>query len=470
MPVEVQMPKLGLTMEEGTILEWLKDRGDAVKKGEPLFVLETDKLTLEAEAPESGTLGQILVAAGTTVPTGMPVGLILLHGEDPALPSLPAEWQGEGQEKEKGEIKATPVARRLARRAGMELGAIEGTGPDGRVTTKDVERAMAQSHREGAGIPTCSTPIDIPTAHDEASSSVKASPRARELAQKAGLNLANVEGTGRDGRIMASDVERALADAREMTGTTDESPEAPTDQHLAPGPATPKADKSIRLSGVRGVIARNMLASAQTTAATTTVTEADATELVLFRQTLLNEWKTQLGLAPSYNDLLLVILTKALGEYPYMNAHLLGEEIRQFASINIGLAVDTARGLVVPVIKGMENMMLADVCRATQDLVQRARRGKLLPDDLSGGTFTLSNMGSFDVGALTPIINVPECGILGVGRIAARPAVFEGELCVRQTVTLSLTYDHRAIDGAPAARFLERLKHLVERPHAALLR
>jgi pyruvate dehydrogenase E2 component (dihydrolipoamide acetyltransferase) len=153
-----------------------------------------------------------------------------------------------------------------------------------------------------------------------------------------------------------------------------------------------------------------------------------------------------------------------------MNAHLVDGQIRQLERINIGLAVNTGRGLIVPVIRGLQDLLLADVTRVSHDLVQRAREGKLLPDDLRGGTFTLSNLGAFDVEASTPIINLPECAILGVGRIAPRPAVFEGELCVRQTVTLSLSYDHRAIDGAPAARFLERVKYLVEQPHLALVR
>ena len=173
---------------------------------------------------------------------------------------------------------------------------------------------------------------------------------------------------------------------------------------------------------------------------------------------------------PSYNDLLLASLAKALSEYTYMNAHVVGNEIHYLAEINIGLAVDTERGLIVPVVKGVQDMLLEDVARTTRELVRRAREGRLLPDDVSGGTFTLSNLGGFDVEASTPIINLPECAILGVGRIAPRPAVFEGELCVRQTVTLSLTYDHRAIDGAPAARFLERVKQLVEQPAVALVR
>jgi pyruvate/2-oxoglutarate dehydrogenase complex dihydrolipoamide acyltransferase (E2) component len=268
---------------------------------------------------------------------------------------------------------------------------------------------------------------------------------------------------------MVGDVERALAEAQARAGTEDQPPAAAT-QVPTPAPVAATADRVIPLSGVRGAIARHMAASAQTTAAVTTMTQADATELVRLRKALKEEWATSVGLAPSYNDLLVVILAKALGEYPYMNAHIVGDEIRQLASINIGLAVDTERGLIVPVLKDVHDMLLADVTRASHDLVQRAREGGLLPDDLHGGTFTLSNMGAYDVEASTPILNLPQCAILGVGRIAARPATFQGELCLRQTVTLSLTYDHRAIDGAPAARFLERVKHLVELPHLALVR
>jgi pyruvate dehydrogenase E2 component (dihydrolipoamide acetyltransferase) len=474
MPIQVSMPKLGLTMEEGTVVEWLKAQGDAVERGEPLFVLETDKLTLEAEAPESGTLGQILVQAGTTVPTGTPVALILFAGEELAVPFEPGQEQSEGQAGGKPKIKATPVARRLAEQTGLDVGAIEGSGLGGRVTSKDMEHALADAQEKTAGAPAKTPSADVPVVQPsppraETRPRVKASPRARELAQGAGLDLATVEGSGQDGRVMVIDVERALATAR-ATPEIDDQPKTRAAQTLTPAPVSETVEGVVPLSGVRGVIAQRMSASAHTTAAVTTMTQADATELVRLRESLRNEWKASVGLTPSYNDLLVVILAKALGEFPYMNAHLVGEEIRQLASINIGLAVDTERGLIVPVLKAVKDMLLADVTHASRDLVQRARKGGLLPDEVSGGTFTLSNMGTFDVEASTPIINLPECAILGVGRIAARPATFEGELCLRQTVTLSLTYDHRAIDGAPAARFLERVKHLVEQPHLALVR
>jgi pyruvate dehydrogenase E2 component (dihydrolipoamide acetyltransferase) len=471
MPTEVEMPKLGLTMTEGTVVEWLKTEGEAIEKGEPLFVLETDKITLEAEAPVSGILGQILVTPGTTVPTGTAVGLILVEAEEMTVPARRAAEHIEPQQVQE-KVKATPVARRLAAEAGLDLSAIKGTGPGGRVTRDDVERARTPMREEATDVSAGPAPGTAPPAQPppvSARPKARASPKARRLAEEAGLDLTKIEGTGTDGRVMAQDVERTLAKARALSRTPAEhvkAQEAPPD-----APAAGEAvGKIIPLTGVRGVIARRMSESARTTAAVTTTTQADATEIVRLREALREEWQTSTGLAPSYNDLLVVILAKVLGEFPYMNAHLLGEQIQQLEYVNIGLAVDTDRGLVVPVVKGAQGMLLADVMRASRDLVERAREGRLLPDDLSGGTFTLSNMGTFDVDASTPIINLPECAILGVGRIAPRPAVVNGELCVRETVTLSLTYDHRAIDGAPAARFLERVKQLVEQPSLALVR
>jgi pyruvate dehydrogenase E2 component (dihydrolipoamide acetyltransferase) len=201
----------------------------------------------------------------------------------------------------------------------------------------------------------------------------------------------------------------------------------------------------------------------------TSTTEVDATELVRLREGLRDEWRESPGYAPSYNDLLVVVLAKVLRECPYANAHIVGEEIHQFPHANIGIAVDIEQGLIVPVIKGAETMSLAQVAKTSRELVAKARAGRLMPDEISGGTFTISNMGMYDVDVSTPILNLPEVAILGVGRIAERPAVFEGQLCIRKTMTLSLTYDHRAVDGAPAARFLTRLKYLLERPGLAFV-
>jgi pyruvate dehydrogenase E2 component (dihydrolipoamide acetyltransferase) len=461
MPIEVEMPKLGLTMEEGTVVGWLKAAGDQVEKGESLFVLETDKITVEAEAPESGVLGQILVTPGTTVATGTPVGLIYQAGEEPPVtPEVSIESGPPAPASRPGQVRSTPVARQLAKEAGLALDEIAGTGPGGRVTSRDVKKALAAQAPAAPVAQPGTPPPPAQTRHK-----VKASPRARQLARETGLDLGRVQGTGKGGRVMVADVQRALAQDAPGDPEAIQAPAGDT----AP-PAAKDVPSVIPLTGTRGVIARRMAASAHTAAAVTTTTQADATDLVRLRQDLRQEWAATRGLSPSFNDLLLVILAKALAEFPYVNAHIVDDEIRLQESINIGLAVDTGRGLIVPVIKGLQRMTLDGVARASQELVRRAREGKLLPDDVSGGTFTLSNLGAYDVDASTPLLNLPEVAILGVGRIALRPAAFEGELALRQTVTLSLTYDHRAIDGAPAARFLERVKALIERPHLALVR
>lgn len=472
MPTVVEMPKLGLTMIEGTVVEWLKSEGELVQQGEPLFVLETDKLTIEAEAPQSGVLCQIHVTPGTTVPTGTAVGLILAEGEEVDIQVEPPTSGAEPSQAREGRTRATPVVQRLAAEARLDPSAIEGTGPGGRVTSDDVDRARTQLHAGAAGVsavPALATVQPDQPLTTTAQPRAKASPKAKRLAEKAGLDVAEIEGSGRGGRVMAQDVEQALEEARTSSTTPTQRAEAQTALPAVQA-AGEVASKIVPLTGIRGVIAKHMSESAHATAAVTTTTQADAAQLVRLREALQAEWQPATGMAPSYNDLLVVILAKALGEFAYMNAHVVGEKIHQFEQISIGLAVDTDRGLVVPVIRNVGDLRLADVMHISRNLVERARAGRLLPDDLHGGTFTLSNMGAFDVEASTPIINAPECAILGVGRIAPRPAVVNGELCVRETVTLSLSYDHRAIDGAPAARFLERVKRLVEDPSLALVR
>jgi pyruvate/2-oxoglutarate dehydrogenase complex dihydrolipoamide acyltransferase (E2) component len=206
-----------------------------------------------------------------------------------------------------------------------------------------------------------------------------------------------------------------------------------------------------------------MAASSSTTAAVTLVTEADATELMRLR-TALNEVYAAQDIAVSYTDLLVLVVARALRDFPYMNARLAGQAIEQMAAVHIGVAVDTERGLLVPVIRDAGSKSLLELAKALRELVQRARSGKSAPDELTGGTFTITNLGMFEIDAFTPIINLPECAILGVGRLNAKPVVRDGQVCVSTMVTLSLTFDHRLTDGAPAARFLQRIKALVEQP------
>jgi pyruvate dehydrogenase E2 component (dihydrolipoamide acetyltransferase) len=286
---------------------------------------------------------------------------------------------------------------------------------------------------------------DVQRAADAATEGPKASPVARRLAAHAGLDLSAVAGSGPGGRIMRQDVEAA--------GSSGDMPLEPGP--LAEGPAQP-------LSGLRAVIAERLSASWRERPHVTLTTEADATNLVSARQQLTEE----LGQKVAYDALLVALVARALREQPGINARLTERGIEQVSKINIGVAVDTERGLLVPVVHDVAGRDLLQIQQALAELVERALAGRSLPDDLSGGTFTITNLGMFEVDAFTPIINPPESAILGVGRIIAKPVAVDRQVVVRDRMTLSLSFDHRLIDGAPAARFLQRVKQLVERPFA----
>jgi pyruvate dehydrogenase E2 component (dihydrolipoamide acetyltransferase) len=264
--------------------------------------------------------------------------------------------------------------------------------------------------------------------------------------------LAAVPATGVSGRIMKADVEAAVR----VAPTT--SAELPTAE-------------SIPVAGLRRIIAERMAISHQTTARVTLVTEVDATAFAAGREQLKAAVESEWGFAPGYNDLLGVIVARALREFPYMNARLSADSqtIERLPYVNLGMAVDTERGLLVPVIRNADQKGLRAFGVELRTLVERARLGKALPDDLSGGTFTITNLGMYDIDAFTPIINLPEAAILGAGRIQARPVVYGGQIVARQMWALSLSFDHRLVDGAPAARFLQRIKRLVENPYLLLV-
>ena len=307
---------------------------------------------------------------------------------------------------------------------------VTGTGPGGRIVERDV---MAYLEALPA-----STPV------------------ARRVAEGAGIDLRAVQGTGLGGRITKGDVEQAATGTRQSLA--------------APSPvaaAAPVAE--VAMSGVRAVIAQRMHESHQATAPVTLTMETDATDLVALREQLKGRLADELGFNLGYNDLLIKLVAHALREYPYMNVRLDeaggdGGVIRQNSEVHVALAVDAERGLLVPVIRDADRKGLKEVAREMRDLVERAQSGRALPDDLSGSTFTITNLGMLEVDAFTPLINMPEAAILGVGRIKDRPAVVAGGLCVRKMMWLSLTFDHRLVDGAPAARFLQFLKNLIEQP------
>jgi pyruvate dehydrogenase E2 component (dihydrolipoamide acetyltransferase) len=448
MITEVILPKLGQTMEEGTVVEWFKEEGEAVNRGEMLFSVESDKAVLEVEATARGFLRKILVPGGETVPVLTPVAIITRKADEPlddyegaaetepaptALapePSAPAPASSMAERRRGDRIFASPRARKTAREKGVDLSQVRGTGPKDRIIEQDV---LDYIETMAAG--------------------PKATPVAVRTAEALGVDLAAVTGTGTGGRITKADVETAAA-----------QPEP------GPEPVEEPTIERIPVTGLRRIVAERMAASDQATARVTLVTEADATAFVGARTQLKESVAEEWGFAPGYNDLLGLIVARALGEFPYMNARLSedGSAIERLSTVNLGMAIDTERGLLVPVIRNANQMGLRAFGAEFRRLMEQARAGKSLPDDLTGGSFTITNLGMYDVDAFTPIINLPEAAILGAGRIQAKAVVREGEIVARQMWTLSLVFDHRLVDGAPAARFLQRIKQLVENPFLLL--
>ena len=448
MITEVIMPKLGQTMEEGAIVEWVKKEDEQVNRGDLLFTVESDKAVLEVEATARGFLRKILVPEGQTVPVLTPVALISRKADEDissydlapapsAAPTTDAEEStgvdAPASDSPKavspaGRLFASPRARKTAREHAIDLALLTGSGPNGRIVEQDV---LAYAATKPEAVPR-----------------LKATPMALKAAGALGVDLAAVTATGAGGRITKADVEATVP---------------PTVTMPAPAPGAAPSAGSVPMSGLRRIIAERMAASDTATARVTLVTEADATSFVEAREQLKASVSEAWGFAPGYNDLLGVIVVRALIEFPYMNARLTGDQaIEQLPYVNLGMAVDTDRGLLVPVVRNADQKGLHALGAEFRSLVERARIGRSLPDDLSGGTFTITNLGMYDVDAFTPIINLPEAAILGVGRILPKAVVYEGEIVSRQMWTLSLTFDHRWVDGAPAARFLQRVKQIIE--------
>jgi len=448
MVTEVILPKLGQTMEEGVIIEWLKAEGDAVQRGDVLFTTESDKATLEVESPKRGVLRKIMVPQGQAVPVLSVVALITASGDEDVSAYVPAVEAAiayptssaaiDRREERQSTIKASdvgggrifvsPRARRKAQSENVDLGAVVGTGPNGRIVERDIVAFL--------------------------DSQPKLTPVARNAAAMLGVDVTKIKGTGAGGMITKTDVEAAAQAAK----TEFSQPSDVAKPDVLP------------LAGPRRIVSERMAMSARLTARVTLATEVDATSLVDVREKLKLNVTDEWGFAPGYNDLMAVIVARALREFPYMNARLVeeGKAIERLGYINLGMAVDTERGLLVPVIRNADQKGLRAIGAEFRELTARARQGKALPDDLSGGTFTITNLGMYEIDVFTPIINLPEAAILGVGRIRAKPVVFEGEVVVRQIVGLSLAFDHRLVDGAPAARFLQRIKQIVESPFLLL--
>jgi pyruvate dehydrogenase E2 component (dihydrolipoamide acetyltransferase) len=400
MAAEVKLPRLGQGMESGTIVKWLKAEGDTVEKGEPLYELDTEKVTQEVEADASGTLLKILAGEGEEIEVGKRIAVIGEQGED--VPEVDED------EKEEG---SPGPAREEEREEGREASADE-------QETEDKEPTSANGR-------------------------VKASPLARRIARERGIDLRSLIGTGPEGRVVAEDVERAAI--------------APA--HATAGSAPLEAEVQ-KLSSLRKTIARRLTEAWEAPAFQISMS-ADMTRALALRERLRDEKVT-------VTDVLTKLCAVALLRHREVNSHFAGDELRLFPNANIGLAVATERGLVVPVQRECERKSLVQLAAERGELVARAREGKLSAEDLEGGTFTISNLGMYGVEQFIAVLNPPQAAILAVGAIEEQPVAREGELVVRPLMSMTLTCDHRAIDGAKAAEFLREVKTLLEEPGLAL--
>jgi len=419
MVVEVIMPKLGQTMEKGKIVRWLKKEGEKVERGEPILEIETDKAVLEVEARGSGILKKVLAQEGEVVPVTKVIGYIA---------------------KEDEEIPETMIQRAMA-----ELKGVAAPAP---AETAQVTEAPSEKKVERR---------------------IKASPLARKIAREKGVDLTQVVGTGPGGRITSKDVLDYLARREAAKAAASAPAVAAPKPEVAAAVTGIEEVQAIPISGIRHAIAKKMTYSKTNIPHFYISTEVDMTEAAKMRSDLIPVIEAKAGVRLSFTHLLIKAVAMALKEYPQLNATCDGENIRVSKDVNIGIAVGLEDGLIVPVLKKADTMDLVQIASKAEKLVAKARERKLSEDEFTGGTFTISNLGILDVDSFTAIINPPEVAILAVGKIRDKPAVIDGEIKVRKKMNITLSADHRAVDGVTAARFLGRVKELLEKPYSLLL-
>ena len=394
------LPRLGWDMEEGTFTGWLKKDGETVKEGEPVFLVESEKAEQEVESLESGILR--IPADGPRPGDVLPVGTLIGYLVEPG-------------EEAPSSVKSVAAAPPMPESAGAKA-----------------ESASTAA----AALP---TPAAQPREARAARPSI--SPRAKRIAKELGVDWKKVQGTGREGRIVEEDIRAAATGAAAAAGRG------------APAP----------VGRLRKRIAERVSESAHSTAPVTLTVEADATNLVSRRDEL-KAGASGEPVLPTYTDLLVKLTAAALEKHPLLNAYWENEQIRVLDDIHIAIAVDTEEGLLAPVLRDANKKSVTQIAGESRSLAEKARARKLDRDSLQGGTFTITNLGTYGIDAFTPIINLPQCAILGVGAIRLKPAVHEGQLAARHMVSLSLTFDHRIVDGAPAAAFLKTVRELIEQP------
>lgn len=447
------MPALGMNQETGTLLRWIKAEGDTVKKGEPLMEVATDKTDVEIEATADGILGNVSAQEGDEIPVGQVIAQILAPGETPkpkAAPSAPAAASAPKGKAESAPAKPvaapepvsgggaqlpiSPVAARVAAEHGVDVSRIQPAG--NRIQKEDVLAYVAAQSRAGA-----------------ANGRVLASPKARRLAQEAGLDLATINGSGPEGAVLAADVEAAQAATVDAIATT-----APA------AVASDAGETTIPMSRMWKVMAQRLTESWTTVPHFYLTRDVEATRLIEWRKDLQNRSAVKI----TYSDLLVKLTAAALREHPRVNAAWRNGEIVENSNVHIGLAVAVEDGLLVPVLRDVNQLRLGELATRRAALVQAAQSGKLAVEDLQGGTFTISNLGMFGVDQFNAIVNPPQAGILAVGRMVEKVVPVNGAPGVRTMMTLTLSCDHRIVDGARAAQFLDSLAAYLEEPLRAL--
>lgn len=420
------MPALGMAQETGVLLQWLKAPGEQVTKGEPLMEVETDKTTAEVEAPASGILAHVSAQPGDVIPVGQVIALILAPGESaPEMTAVTAQpVPAATSSNASATIVATPIARRVAAEHNIDLTQVKPGG--GRVQKEDVLAYIAAQGQSASY------------------SRVLASPKARRLAQEHGLELSNINGTGPEGAVITADVLAAKS--------------AP--QYAAASVQTPVSGDELSVSRIWQVMAERIAQAWTTIPHFYLLREVNATRLI----TWLDEARARSPEKITYTDLLVKVVAASLRQHPRLNASWLNNTIKANPDVNIGLAVAIDDGLVVPVIHQADTLGLTQIAARRIELVNRAQSGKLAPDDLSRGTFTISNLGMYGVDAFNAIVNPPQAAILAVSRIADRVVAVNGQPAVVPMLTLSLSCDHRVVDGARGAQFLQTLAQLLEDP------
>ncbi|MFH1650319.1 MAG: 2-oxo acid dehydrogenase subunit E2 [Candidatus Woesearchaeota archaeon] len=438
---EFLFPDVGEGLTEGVLVKWLVKPGDSVKQDQPVAEVETDKAVVELPSPVAGKVNELLHKEHDTIIVGKPL-MTFETTEQPAQKEEKKEVV-----KTSGTIKPTvsakglalPKERKLARDKGIDLSTVQGTGPNGRITEQDILHASGAT-RVTTGPNISATKKDI-----------LATPSTRQLAREKGVDINAIKGTGELGRITKEDIENLA------NGT----------QTAKPTQNTPLQGKRIPITGLRNAIAQNLMRSQKSTAHVTHTDTIDVTELVAIR----DREKDKVNVRLSYLPFFLKACVKALEKHPYMNANVddSKNEIVLSAEMHFGIAVDTERGLLVPVIRDADKKNILELAESINSIAETARSGKMQAAEMQGSTFTITSIGNVGGDAFTPIINYPNIAILGIGTVKDKPAVFNGDIAIRKLCVLSLTYDHRIVDGAEAARFMNDLKTFLEDPEFLLL-